>query len=240
MLRIAIVDSLYESRRDILERVERYKRRRERMLGVSAFGSMQQLTIEYQYWSEYDLILMSLGEEDEARKVLAGAAEIRRLDDVVAMVLIAPDETHVRAGYRVGAADYLVRPLDDGKLFAALDRTLGADARGDGRDFLVPVGDGVEKVEEKQLIFIEQRSKTLVYHTASGDITADGTLEEAAQRLDERRFYALGRDRLLNLDFVESVRGSELQLGEQKLQLSGEEQKKLLGALNAYYAEVGI
>jgi len=240
MIRVAIADSHYECRQDIRQRLERYERTSGKRMGISLLGGGDMLVREYQYRSDFDIVIIGL--DTPKGGGMEAAAEVRGMDETVILILIADGENldEIREGYRIGAFDFIVKPLSDARLFETMDRAVSTLKTDGGRAVMIEVEDGVVKLTEERISFAEEKENTLIYHTLGGDQPAKGTIKDAEKILASPRFFKCAENLVVNLDFVEGIRDGYLQIGDTRLEIGAENGKKTLNALNSYYAGVGI
>lgn len=117
---------------------------------------------------------------------------------------------HALEAFDVGAVDYVLKPIEAGRLMKALERAAerlgprqvaGAPAR-----LPVTTTKGVRLVDPAEITHALFDGQLVTIHLASGEtILADTSLQELARKLPEDRFVRVHRRALLNLLQVERL-----------------------------------
>jgi two-component system LytT family response regulator len=131
---------------------------------------------------------------------------------------------HAVSAFDVGAVDYLLKPIDAGRLKRALVRAREADARrrfgaeadrqrelrtgrGDGGDgfparLAVTTHQGIVLLAPQEITHLELDGALVTVHTVRGDFLCDLPLQELEQQLAPHGFVRAHRRTLLNLAHV--------------------------------------
>lgn len=116
---------------------------------------------------------------------------------------------HAVDAFEGGAVDYLLKPIEAGRLRKALDRCaerlspVPSDAP-PGR-LVVPTSKGVELIPHEALSHAVIDGASVVLHTDRGRFFVDWRLVELERRLPAERFERVHRQALVNLDRVERL-----------------------------------
>jgi DNA-binding LytR/AlgR family response regulator len=152
--------------------------------------------------------------------------------DTPVIFTTAYDEYTLKA-FKVNSIDYLLKPVDEDSLRAALDKfkKLYADKspyRSDFRQllnefrnqykarFLIKIGDKFKSVPVKDILFAHISEKnTFIKDSQGQDYGIDYSLEQLETILDPRKFFRINRDCILNIDSIalmHSYSSSRLQI----------------------------
>jgi len=234
MIRIALVEDDEGYRREFLGYLEQYERESGQRFRISVFTDGDEITEGYA--ADYDLILM-----DIAMRFMDGmtaAERIRALDSEAVIIFITNMPQFVMKGYAVDALDYVLKPVSYYAFSQRIDRAIARMSNRRRRYISVPIRNGVQKLDVSRIRYVEVRDHELIYHTEKGPVYARGTLAEAEQSLGQAHFFRCGKPYLVNLEYVDSVQGSDIVIGGERLQVSRARKKALLDALNDYLNEV--
>ena len=235
MIRIALVDDDPIYTRQLKEYLSRYEASSGEKFAVTCFTDGD--GIAFNYRAEYDIILMDI--EMPFLDGMTAAEEIRRLDSEVVIMFITNMPQYAIKGYSVDALDYILKPVSYMGFSQRLERALRRLPRGNRKYLRVSSKSGVQKLDLARIRFVEVQGHQLTYHTADGPVSVLGTMREAEEALDSRRFFRCGKGYLVNLEHVDSVCGDNALVGGEEVQISRSRKKAFLDALNNYINEVG-
>jgi two-component system LytT family response regulator len=143
-----------------------------------------------------------------------------RVDDTLptpVVIFTTAHEDYALRAFDVAAADYLLKPFDDGRFGQALARAKkragsgAAGATGRTRTHLTLSQTGaVDVVDLDHLLWAEAADQYVRLHTASGTHLLRESMTQLEGSLDERRFLRVHRSclvALLHVNRIESTRG---------------------------------
>ena len=111
--------------------------------------------------------------------------------------------------YEVDAFFYLLKPVEQEKLFQVLDRAAEQLRRRDTEGILVRTPDGVQRVPLDQILYVERVKTHMRYYCTDGTvdtITLRCSFHKAAEPLlADRRFAQCGASFVLNLRHIRGV-----------------------------------
>ncbi len=119
--------------------------------------------------------------------------------DGPAVIFVTAHPEHALAAFGVGATDYLLKPVDGGRLDRALSRV--RPARGAGDPVAVPGARGMRLVRPEEISHAILEGESLEIHTAQGPLICAWTLGELERRLPDR-FVRVSRRALVSLDAI--------------------------------------
>lgn len=234
MIRIALVEDDEQYRREFLGYLRQYEQESGQRFRISVFTDGDEITEGYS--ADYDLILM-----DIAMRFMDGmtaAERIRALDSEVVIIFITSMPQFVMKGYAVDALDYVLKPVSYYAFSQRIERAIARMSNRRRRYISVPIKGGVQKLDISRIRYVEVRDHELVFHTTSDRVFSRGTLAEAESQLGVTNFFRCSKCCLVNLEFVDSVQGSDILLDGERLQVSRARKKALMDALNDYLNEV--
>ena len=123
------------------------------------------------------------------------------------------DQYALRA-FEVHALDYLLKPFDEARLDAALDRALplvhhSAGGAAAGRRFVVKSGGRILFLRAGEIDWIEAADNYVYLHASGTAYLVRTTLKSIEATLDPARFVRIHRSTLVNLDALCEVAGGE-------------------------------
>lgn len=184
--------------------------------------------------SDYDLIFMDYEFEGKGRDGITIISELRKLKDDTRVIFLSSYSQVVFESFEVETFRFLVKPLDEGKLFKAMDdfqESMKNDAvlavKIEGESFFY---------KESNITYVEGFGKNCIIHFDKDKkaVVCGETLAEIESRLSEV-FYRCQKSYLVNLGHVESYNHSDIVLStNESIQISRAKYKEFGSALTNY------
>lgn len=185
----------------------------------------------------YSVVLM-----DIQMPVLNGmdaAFKLREIDKSVPLIFITNLVQFAQKGYEVDAVGFLVKPVTyfdfSMKFRKALDIYMTIEAK----NITIDTPNGIYVTSSDKIMYIEIINHRLYYHLIDQVIEKTGVLKEAEKELQKFGFLKCNQCYLVNPKFIISVKGKELQVGNEKLQISRPKYKTFMMELTNWYAGQG-
>lgn len=230
MYHIAIVEDEEQFRQQLTEYLTQYQDENQLEFKISVFTDGAEILENYQ--PVYDVILLDI----EMPKVngMDAAKQIRVRDDNVVLMFITNMAGYAIHGYEVGALDFVMKPITYYTFSMKLTRALKRAKQQEQKSLLLPLSDGVKKLELSEIYFVEGQSRMLYYHTALGDYVVKGTMQAAENALANFPFAKCNHWYLVNLMHVKEVRKNMVVVGPFELEISRRNKTAFLKALTEY------
>lgn len=230
MYHIAIVEDEAEFREQLTEYLSQYQKEHQLEFKISAFADGAEILKDYQ--PIYDVVLLDI----EMPKVngMDAAKQIRTQDENVVLMFITNMASYAIHGYEVGALDFVMKPIAYYTFSMKLTRALKRAKQQEQKAVLLPLSDGVKKLELNEIYFVEGQSRMLYYHTADGDYVVKGTMQSAENSLAAYPFAKCNHWYLVNLMHVKEVRKNTVVVGPFELEISRRNKTTFLKALTEY------
>lgn len=144
---------------------------------------------------------------------MEAAHRIRERAEDTDIVFISGHPEHVFDAFDVDACGYLVKPFDEERLRAVLDKVRVRRLQAEQKEPRIVVSKrGVHtSVLHRDILYAEVFNRSVVLHTASGDIEYYGRLGDLEQQLGTD-FFRTHRAYLVNLRYVESYDAHEVRV----------------------------
>ena len=143
-------------------------------------------------------------------------------DDAPAIVFVTAYEQYAADAFDVSAVDYVLKPLDDERVYRAVDRVvarIGRETkepsdvtrmllamRRQSEDYLkylpVRIKDKVVLQKVDDVSWFEARGKYVRLHTGSGQHLIRHTMHSLAGKLDPAKFVRVSRSSIVNVDHI--------------------------------------
>ncbi len=180
------------------------------------------------YTSDYHLILMDI--RMPYLNGMDAAYHLRELDPEVLLIFVTSMAQYAVKGYSVSAFDYIVKPVTYHdfalKMARALRKLASVQA---GPKIVVTTLSGKVRLSADEIRYIETQGHHLIYHM-DGDktYTQYATLASVGEKLEEYHFVRCNSCYLVNLKFVQRVKGYTVLVDGVELQISQPRKKEFL------------
>ena len=194
---IAVCDDLAAERERVCAALERYRQHTGAPLRYKVFSSAATLPDEArdERFTLYLLDIMMPGVTG-----LDAAREIRTFDETAEIVFLTTSPAFAYESYGVHAMDYLLKPVEEERLFAILDKLLARERKPE-ESLTVKSGAAFFRVAFSRLSYVEVSGKHLHFHMDDGTVQqVYSTLKEYESALLQRREFArIHRSYIVNL-----------------------------------------
>jgi two-component system, LytTR family, response regulator len=176
---------------------------------------------------------------------LTGFQVVERLPPGTKVVFTTAYDQHAVAAFEVNALDYLLKPIERGRLNATLDRlaTRRAEPADDLRGTLERlasslrgethlghlasrIGGRVQLIPVDQVTHVFARERATYAATPTGEFMLDTPLVELERKLDPAKFFRVHRGTLVNLGWIHELHADVA--GQLVIRLRGDKRPELL------------
>lgn len=232
MYKIAIVEDEKECQRILVEYLNQYEREHNQSIIPRVFNDGIDIIDDYS--ADYDIIFLDI--RMKHKDGMETARSIREVDTDVMIIFITSLAQYAIEGYKVDATDFILKPVKYKQLELTLDKAFSSINKWKKEKQLL-VSDGAlkRKVSTDDVYYVEVINHDLIFHTKQGDMTQKNTTMRSME--GELRPYNFARGNnafLINLKYVEMVKGDEVFVQGTSLFLSRSRKKEFLMALADY------
>lgn len=176
---------------------------------IAAFPSAEAFLFRWEENQACDLLLFDI--EMPGQDGVTLAKTVRQTNKNINIVFITGYSDYIAEGYEVSALHYLMKPIDEAKLFRTLDRAYERSVR-DMQYLTLKLPDTIVRVPFGEIRWLEVRQNYVTVH-ADADYTVKQPLGEfEAQLAPDPSFYRVGRSYLVNLRCIRQVTKKEILL----------------------------
>lgn len=234
MIRIAIVEDDAHDREELKKCLRQYEEENKQKFRITEFQDGEDIITNYT--ADYDLILLDI--EMTFMNGMRAAEKIRELDTDVILIFITNAPQYAIQGYKVNALDYMLKPISYFSFSESMGRALKMAKKQEKEYITILLKGGKMKLDVSRICYVEVQDHLLIYHTTEGNFITKGTIRDADSQLDPRKFFRCNRCYLVNLEYVENYKGSDVTVYSDTIQVSRSRRKPFLDALNEYMNEV--
>ena len=234
MIKIAIVEDEVMYANQLQDYLKQYEKENGELFEITVYTDGDEIV--HKYRSQFDIILMDV--EMKFMDGMSAAEEIRKVDTEVVIIFITNMPQYAIRGYAVDALDYVLKPVSYFAFSQRLSRAIGRMKKRETKNISVNVKGGTIRLDVANIYYIESQGHNLIFHTASGEYEAPGTMKEVEDKLGKLNFFRGNKGYLINLTHVEGVQESCALVKGEQLLLSRARRKDFMEALTCYWGEV--
>lgn len=230
MIKVAIVEDEKQSSDLLEDHFNRYGQEKNEKFMVEVFKNAVSFLEGYQ--ADYDIVLMDI--EMPHINGMDAAKELRKIDPTVVLIFVTNMGQFAIKGYEVDAMSFILKPIHYASFALNIQKAIAQSSRSKGRKILLRTQSGIRSEYTSHLKYVEISNHKMIYHTLNGDFRGTGTLKKLEEDLQEDYFVRCNSCYLVNLQYVSQVKGLEVTVDNDVLQMSHPKKKAFLEALSLY------
>lgn len=209
MFNIAICEDDLSTSNRITSMVHDYQKQHPNTIeNVFVFSSSSDLLEHVESKGGFDIYLMDIVMPGVSGIQAAGLLKAGGQNGMV--IFLTSSEDFALEAYRVGAMQYLVKPVEAPELFKVLDHALELTARKACKTILVSTIRGRENLPLSSIVYVECRNHILTYHLSDGIALPGRTIRTSfevamAPLLAESNFIHPHKSFIINADYVDRL-----------------------------------
>ncbi len=188
------------------------------------------------YKKEYSVVLMDINLP--GMNGMECVKKLREIDDTVLVVFVTNLSQFAVDGYEVKAFDFIVKPISYYNFSLKLKRALSHLSSLNNYELIISTKDKKYFININQLIYIEIRNHTIIYHLVNEEIKGSGTLKSLYTNLKKHHFAFCNQCYLVNLAFVKGIDDGFLLINNEKIRIASSRKKSFMQELTAYIGEI--
>lgn len=207
--KIAVCDDSQADRQYLCGLVNRWAQENGHTVQIGTFVSAENFLFEYEQENDFDILLLDIemGEMDGVTM----AKRLRRENETVQIVFVTGYSDYIAEGYEVAALHYLMKPVNENKLFAVLDRAAEKISKNE-KVLTFETGGEMFRIPIYQIRYAEVSGNYVTIYAAR-ELIVKMTLRELEAQLDDR-FCRVGRSAIVNLTQISRVTKTEIKLSD--------------------------
>lgn len=227
-MRIAIVEDENKAAELLISYIKRYEEEKGMSFEVIRFTNGLSFISDYK--ADIDIIFMDI--EMPHLDGMTTAQKLRELDEQVCLIFVTNMAQYAIKGYEVDAMDFVVKPVRYFNFSLKLDRAVKQRRRLEKAELVLPNKENAQRLSITDILYIEVKNHTLIYHTVSGDtVSIRGTISAEEEKLRSQGFARCSNSYLVNLARVTAVEKNTLLVGGRALPISRTQKAELMRAL---------
>ena len=210
---IAVCDDSAEDAGYVQKILKRWAIQRKVKVHTTTFPSAESFLFQYEEDKSVEILLLDIEMGNMDGVTLA--RKLREKKENAQIIFITGYPDHIADGYEVEALHYLMKPVQEEKLFSVLDRA-AANLMKQKAVLLLPKDGSICRLLVDEIMYVEVFSHSLLIVTGSESIEIRKTLGELEEELGEG-FVRCHRSYLVNLRFISQISKSEVVLDDGKV-----------------------
>ena len=162
--------------------------------------------------------------------------ELRKIDKTVSIIFITSMVQFAQKGYEVNAVSFMLKPINYYDFSLKLKKALDISTMNENRNITINTKNGICRISTDKIIYVEIIKHKLVYHLVDELIEMTGVLSEVESRLNEYGFLRCNQCYLVNPKYIVAVKGKELIIGNETLQISRPRYNQFMKDLTNWFA----
>lgn len=217
MLRIAICDDEVTARDTLwMQLAKLLKEHSEEVVYEFSSGKS---TVNWLKKHPGEIDLLFLDVEMEGLNGMETARQIREFDEGILLVFVTGYADYVFDGYSVGAMDYLMKPVEEEKLFSVLQRVREKMDKEEESFFILKNTEGTYRFSLKDILYFYSDKRKVTLVTKKGEYSFYGKLSEVEQQMREG-FVRIHQRYLVNAAAVSYIGSTCVEMGTHTLPVS--------------------
>lgn len=232
MLKIAVIESDKRQAEHLLEHLNNLQKKLSFPLATQHFESSIKFTDEEK--DKFDIAFIN-----PEMPLLSGielAERLKKAGSACVIVLYAQTDKYALDGYEVGAAGYLLKPVDFDRFSKTAQKAIDlANKQKRIHKLIIDTRQEYRVVATSDIMYIEVEKHDLWVHVLSGaKYKMNGTLKEIEQKLQGQPFCRCNNCYLVNLDHVELIKDDKVFIGNTQLIVSRPRKTALKNMLSSH------
>ena len=231
-MNIAVIDDDLTTAANLNDYFKQYGAEVGMEFKIKHFANAEQFLGSYRV-AEYSIIFMDI--ELPGMSGIDAAHRLRYIDTSVVLLFITRMAQYAQKGYEVDALDYIVKPLRYADFYLKIKKAINVARARESRMIVVQSGNGMVCMSTNKIMFVEVMGHQLSFHLVDGVIEVRGSLGEIEKRLEGYGFLRCNNCYLVNIQFVNWVRGYDIDVAGHVLKISHPRHKQFMKDFMKYH-----
>ena len=176
------------------------------LIDLKLYSEAKSFLFDYEEEKDFDILLLDV--EMPGITGIELAKTVRQDNTTVQIVFITGFYDYFSDGFDVSALHYLIKPVDERKLFPVLDKAAG-NLSYRQRSVLLATADADIKVSLADITYIEAEKVHIIVHSVGGDYRTRISMAKFMEQLDDT-FIKVHRSFVVGLKYVKKITRTEI------------------------------
>uniref|UniRef100_UPI004055EA10 LytR/AlgR family response regulator transcription factor n=1 Tax=Agathobacter sp. TaxID=2021311 RepID=UPI004055EA10 len=234
MITIALCDDSKTMIENLKLFLEEYGRESGKELHIFTFYSGEELLQNFN--GKYDIIFLDI--KMPGMNGVQAAKKVREKDRKVIIIFLTSLIQYALEGYKVNAANYIVKPVTKKRLKLEMERCLQEIEQQEDPFIVFHNDNGNYKILLKTISYIETYNRNLLIHTDKGNIVCYWKMKEMEEKIKDYGFSRNHASYIVNLFYVENIEKMDIKLSTgERLPISKTKKKEFMEGLAEYWGK---
>lgn len=181
---------------------------------LSLFESAEEFWFEYGK-NRFDIAVLDI--QMSGQNGMELAKELRKLNDKINIIFVTGISDYIGEGYNVYAVNYLLKPIDENRLFEALSAASERNNTSDNRKIVLEIDGETIAIYEDEIEYLEAFSHSTSVYTESGALEVQSGMNAVMAKFSADKFVKCHRSYGVNLKCVKLIKKYEVLLDSGKI-----------------------
>ena len=205
-MKIAICEDQIEQANLLTSQIQNWAKENKINISIDNFSSAEAFLFEWIDYNKYDIIFLDIEMSKVSGIELSNI--IREKNKEIDIVFVSGFFKYALHGYKVGALQYLLKPVKESDLYLCLDRTLNriSTTQGDNKStIIIETTHENIKLDYKDIYYCIMFSPYIDIHTKEQKITLRKKISDIEELLPNKYFVRCHRSYIVNVMHIRSV-----------------------------------
>ena len=236
---VAICEDNLIQQKNLIHMLKRWEESSHHTFQLHTFCDCESFWFAWSEQMNFDILLLDIDLGQGKMTGMELARQIRKKDSKLTIIFITALFEYISEGYDVQAFHYLIKPIEETKLFEILNRaTLVSKSKEEY--LLLEDESGVQLIPHSQILYAEAFSHSIaLYYQKDDQIICQYfrmSMTELEQKLPHSTFYRCHRSYLVHLNHIQKLNKGEVHLDcDRRIPVSRSKEKTLYETFLNYH-----
>jgi len=208
------------------------------IVDIDFYHSAEEMLFEHEKSYPFDMILLDI--QMNQMNGIELAKKIRSFDQEVFIAFVSGIADYVFEGYLVQAIRYILKPIDEQKIFEILN-FVEMNKKSEDKYIIINIPGEKKKINHKDIIFMESVGHYVIFHLEKEVYECKYNISDLLNDLSQSSFIRTHRSYIVNLKHIERINKSSCLLtNNQEIPLSRNAYKLVNEKFIQYYKGLEI
>lgn len=213
MVKIAVCDDEKSQLEYLSDIIKKWSDTINKPCTLSLFESAEEFWFEYGK-NRFDIAVLDI--QMSGQNGMELAKELRKRNDKISIIFVTGISDFIGEGYNVYAVNYLLKPIDENRLFEALSAASERNNTSDNKKVVIETDGETVAVYEDEIEYLEAFSHSTSVYTQSGVLEVQNGMNSVMAKLSADKFIKCHRSYGINLRCVKLIKKYEVLLDSGK------------------------
>ena len=214
MINIAVCDDEKNQLEYLSNVIKKWADVMNKQCTLSLFESAEEFWFEYGK-NRFDIAVLDI--QMSGQNGMELAKELRKLNDKISIIFVTGISDFIGEGYNVYAVNYLLKPIDENRLFEALSAASERNnVFSDNKKVVLEIDGETIAIYEDEIEYLEAFSHSTSVYTESGALEVQSGMNAVMAKFSADKFVKCHRSYGVNLKCVKLIKKYEVLLDSGK------------------------